>query len=434
MDFPYQIPLPVALAVIAVLGYLVGRRSRTQAINEADKARRELRRAKVVAKELEQIAEGVRKHLATHHLSVARFKDRVSELSGQEKEAAWQELCREAEQILKPTLRLAEQIAQAYDEIRQQTNHLMTFTEVRTDPLTRVSNRRGLDETLESMFALMERYEQPFSLAIFDIDHFKQVNDKKGHLHGDRTLQAVARMLDETVRDTDIVARYGGEEFVVVMPHTTLENACLFAERVRTLVETDLGLTISGGVAMALDGDNAQSLLSRADAALYSGKAAGRNRIFRHTGADIEPVDGRPRAELGRRSSARLASDVAIRGASDLSAVANAPSAAPAGAGNPAARCVGRAVARSCRGTSRAIALTNRSPSFTIADWTCCAGSAQAWLPGKTTDSTSLRRRVRTCHCSKSKPIVTSSSPGPPTKTPPRRSSTKPIRATASFD
>ncbi len=289
MDFP-NIPLPLALAVIAVLGYLTGRRSRVHAIHEADKARRELRRAKVVARELEQIAEGVRKHLATHHLSVAKFKDRVSQLSATEKEAAWQDLCNEAEQILKPTLRLAEQIALAYDEIRQQTNQLMTFSEVRTDPLTRVSNRRCLDETLDSLFAMMERYKEPFSLAIIDIDHFKQVNDKKGHLQGDRTLQAVARLLDETVRDTDIVARYGGEEFVVVMPHTDLENACHFAERVRRLIEAQLSLTISGGVTVALDGDNAQSLLSRADAALYSGKAAGRNRIFRHTGVDIEPI------------------------------------------------------------------------------------------------------------------------------------------------
>jgi diguanylate cyclase (GGDEF)-like protein len=290
MDFPFSIPLPVALAAIATLGYLAGRRTRVQAVNEADKARRELRRAKVVARELEQIAEGVRKQLATHHLSVAKFKDRVAALSAHEKDAAWQDLCNEAEQILKPTLRLAERIAQAYDEIRQQTNQLMTFSEVRTDPLTRVSNRRCLDETLDSMFALMERYDEPFSLAIFDIDHFKQVNDKRGHLFGDRTLQAVARILDETVRDTDIVARYGGEEFVVVMPHTTLDNSGHFAERVRNLVETSLGLTISGGLAMALDGDNAQSLLSRADAALYSAKAAGRNRIFRHTGADIEPL------------------------------------------------------------------------------------------------------------------------------------------------
>jgi diguanylate cyclase len=285
-----QLPLPVALALIALLGYIVGRRTRAQAINEADKARRELRRAQVVARELEHIAESVRKQIATHHLSVAKFKDRVTTLSKNNKDAAWQSLCSEAERILKPTLRLAEQIAQAYDEIRQQTNQLMTFSEVRTDPLTRVSNRRCLDETLDSMFALMERYEEPFSLAIFDIDHFKQVNDKKGHLFGDRTLQAVARIINENVRDTDIVARYGGEEFVVVMPHTVLDNACNFAQRVRTTIESSLSLTISGGVAMAVEGDNAQSLLSRADAALYSAKAGGRNRVFRHTGDDIKPA------------------------------------------------------------------------------------------------------------------------------------------------
>jgi diguanylate cyclase (GGDEF)-like protein len=290
MELPH-LPLEVALGLVAVIGYLVGRRSRAKALSEVDRARRELRRAKMVAKELEGIAESIRKHLANHQLSVARFKERVCELNSQEQDAAWQELCTESEQILKPALRLAEQIAQAYDEIRQQTNQLMTFSEVRTDPLTRVGNRRGLDETLDTLFALLERYGEAFSLAIFDIDHFKQVNDKKGHLFGDRTLQSVARIIDDSVRDTDIVARYGGEEFVVVMPHTRLIDACHFAERVRSTIESNLGVTISGGVASALDGDNAQSLLSRADAALYSSKSAGRNRIFRHTGTEIEPID-----------------------------------------------------------------------------------------------------------------------------------------------
>ena len=84
MDLTVRNSVAVALAVIAVLGYLAGRRSRSQAIREADKARRELRRAKSVAKELEQIAESVRKNLAAHHLSVARFKERVSELSSQD--------------------------------------------------------------------------------------------------------------------------------------------------------------------------------------------------------------------------------------------------------------------------------------------------------------------------------------------------------------
>jgi diguanylate cyclase (GGDEF)-like protein len=192
--------------------------------------------------------------------------------------------------MLKPTLRLAAQIAHAYDEIRQQSNHLMSFTEVRTDPLTRVSNRRALDETLETMFSLLNRYDQKFSVAIFDIDHFKRLNDEHGHIYGDSALQSVAKSIDSNVRDTDVVARYGGEEFVVVMPHTGLEGACIFAERLRAKIELALNLTVSGGVAMAGDGDNPQSLLSRADAALYCAKAAGRNLVYRHCGGEIEAV------------------------------------------------------------------------------------------------------------------------------------------------
>jgi diguanylate cyclase len=291
MDLPFHFPLSVALAVIAVLGYFVGRGARAKASNEVDKARLALFRAKAAAKELESIAEGVRKHLATHQVSISRFKDRVSKLNNEEKKAALQDLCLEAEQVLKPTLRLAEQIAQAYDEIRQQTSQLMALNAARSEPTPPMNKERSLDETLDAMFALTERYGQPFSLVIFDIDHARQASDKKGHSHGDRTMQAVARILDDSARDTDIVARYGEEEFVVVLPQSSMECASLFAERVRTAVEGSLGLTISGGVATSLDGDNGQSLLSRADAALYSGKAAGRNRNYRHTGTDIEPIE-----------------------------------------------------------------------------------------------------------------------------------------------
>jgi diguanylate cyclase len=175
-------------------------------------------------------------------------------------------------------------------QIRQQTNHLMTFTEVRTDALTGIANRRGLDESLTGQLALMNRYGVAFSLAMFDIDHFKDVNDEQGHLRGDQTLQQVARLLNESAREPDVVARYGGEEFVVVMPQTDLEGACIFAERFRLRLQEDMHLTVSGGVTAALDGDTADSILSRADAALYQAKAAGRNRVFRHTGHEVEPI------------------------------------------------------------------------------------------------------------------------------------------------
>jgi diguanylate cyclase (GGDEF)-like protein len=280
---------PVALAAVALIGYMVGQRKREQQhLSTEVQARRELKRAQAVAKELERIAVAVRRSIATHHSSVLKFKDRVSTLGGDKQDGSWQQLCSEAEGMLKPTLKLASQLAAAYDEIRQQSNNLMTFTEVRTDPLTGVSNRRALDETLESMFAMMHRYEHPFSVVIVDIDYFKQINDEQGHLYGDRMLKAVARLLDDNVRDTDMVSRYGGEEFVIVMPQTALDGATIFAERLRRRVEQQLPLTVSGGVSAASEGDNPQTLLARADAALYGAKAAGRNRLFRHTGLTIQ--------------------------------------------------------------------------------------------------------------------------------------------------
>jgi diguanylate cyclase len=286
-----QIPLPLALAVVATFGYLIGRRGKPASGDSTLNSRRELKRAQHVASELEKIALSVRRSLASHHARVHKFKERVGRLGAGQQEAAWKDLCREAEDILKPTLRLATEIAGAYDEIRQQSANLMTFTETRTDPLTGLSNRRALDDVLAAQFALMTRYDTIFSLAILDIDHFKDINDREGHLHGDHMLQQLAKLLDESMRETDIVARYGGEEFVCIMPQTNIEGACVFTDRLRKLVDKELSLTLSGGVAMALSGDTRDTLLARADAALYAAKTNGRNCIFRHDGIETRQVE-----------------------------------------------------------------------------------------------------------------------------------------------
>ena len=282
----------MALAVVAAVGYLFGRRRSAQvAVAETEDASREMRRAQAVAKDLESIARTLRKSLARHHASVARFKGRVSDLSHEGSETSWKELCREAEEIIGPTMQLATQIARAYDEIRRQSHQLMTFTEVRTDQLTGVSNRRALDETLRSWSAMKQRYELHFAIAIFDIDHFKKVNDERGHVAGDHVLQAVARVLDDAARETDVVTRYGGEEFVILMPQTNLAGACIFADRVRQRIEREVHITISGGAAEAVSGETPERMLERADAALYQAKSLGRNRISIHDGLHVLPAD-----------------------------------------------------------------------------------------------------------------------------------------------
>jgi diguanylate cyclase len=157
-----QLPATVALAAVAVLGYLVGRLRPPYRGAVESQARRELLRAQSVAKELEKIAEAIRQNLSKHDTSVSKFKDRVKELSVGREDEAFKQLCREAEDILRPTMRLANEISHAYEEIRRQTTTLMSLTEMRTDPLTGLRNRRALDEALETLFAMKSRYGQPF--------------------------------------------------------------------------------------------------------------------------------------------------------------------------------------------------------------------------------------------------------------------------------
>jgi diguanylate cyclase (GGDEF)-like protein len=292
----YGLPGPVGLAIVALLGYVVGRIQRQPTTSADAQVRREIKRAHGVARNLETIATAIRKDLARHRASLDRFKNRVGELKDGENQAGWQKLCAEAEQMLGPTMELAAQLAFSYDQIRRQTNHLMTFTEVRTDPLTGVCNRRAMDDTMTSLVAMKNRYDLGFSVALFDIDHFKKINDEQGHLAGDAMLKSVAQLLDEAARETDVVTRFGGEEFVVIMPQTDLRGACVFAERVRVQVEMKLGVTVSGGVTSALGNhESPEVILERADAALYAAKQAGRNRTFVHDGRALEANTSTPR-------------------------------------------------------------------------------------------------------------------------------------------
>ncbi len=290
-----QVPTSLALAAVAVMGYMVGRwRSVPPQNIVAIESRREVKRAQLVARELEQIAEQVRVNLAKHHASVAQFKDRVRTMQGAGPVEGWRDIGQEAEGILGPTLELAQQIARAYDEIRQQGNHLMTLTEMRTDPLTGVNNRRALDEMLSGLFTMRSRYELPFSVALIDVDGFRRVNEEEGHARGDRVLQSLARLLSDSLRETDFVARYGGEEFAVVMPQTPLDGACRNSERLRRLIQDRVKLTVSIGVAAAEDGENPQVLLGHADQALQAAKQSGRNAVCSHDGEETAVVTADP--------------------------------------------------------------------------------------------------------------------------------------------
>jgi two-component system cell cycle response regulator len=174
-----------------------------------------------------------------------------------------------------------------------------------TDTLTGLLNRRAFLDAMDRERARSERHVFPLSLLLLDVDHFKRVNDTRGHAAGDAVLQAVARILASVARRSDIVARWGGEEFVVALPQTGEAGARIAAERVRRAIaeavhpmpEGDrLGVTASIGVASADAPWSTDSLVRAADEAMYAAKARGRNRVEAAPSADAGPQSKRMRA------------------------------------------------------------------------------------------------------------------------------------------
>jgi diguanylate cyclase (GGDEF)-like protein len=174
-----------------------------------------------------------------------------------------------------------------------------------TDGLTGLFNRRHLDERLDEMFEHSVRLHEPLSVVMFDIDHFKKVNDTYGHQVGDLVLTQFAQLLKHVARDIDRIGRYGGEEFMVLLPGTVLDAGVTFAKRARQEVETHqfeyeggvLKCTISAGVAAYPNPrvQTRQQLVKAADDALYVAKTTGRNRVVRLAdetfNANVKEVD-----------------------------------------------------------------------------------------------------------------------------------------------
>jgi diguanylate cyclase (GGDEF)-like protein/PAS domain S-box-containing protein len=154
-----------------------------------------------------------------------------------------------------------------------------------TDALTGLFNRRHLYQRLASEMDLVKRYAHPLSIVIFDLDHFKKVNDTFGHRVGDEVLVRTAATLTASVREVDVAGRHGGEEFMLILPHASLAQACEVAERIRadldamTWPQAGLHVTISAGVSQYA-GETIDAFIDVADHRLYEAKGAGRNRVY----------------------------------------------------------------------------------------------------------------------------------------------------------
>lgn len=203
-------------------------------------------------------------------------------------------------QIMNANEKLQQQLNDVETKLEEQARQIETqLAEARIDSLTGVANRRAFDEELGRRLAEWRRRHVPMSLLLIDVDHFKKINDRYGHQTGDAVLRQLARVLEHTMREMDFVARFGGEEFAVVLPCTTLRDARRAAQRALQAVAGhafehsghELQVTISVGLAEVQPADDAETLVRRADEALYLSKAAGRNCGHFHSGTDFLSLD-----------------------------------------------------------------------------------------------------------------------------------------------
>ncbi len=169
-------------------------------------------------------------------------------------------------------------------QLRQHHDRLETLST--TDALTGLPNRKGLLQGFELFLARYRRHGRPFSVLMLDIDHFKRVNDRHGHLAGDQVLREVAQTLVREMRQVDLVGRFGGEEFMLLLDETPQETALLVAERIRHAIAANppvfngrvIEVTASLGVAEVAPGEGFEAVVQKADEALYLAKQQGRNR------------------------------------------------------------------------------------------------------------------------------------------------------------
>ncbi len=194
----------------------------------------------------------------------------------------------EIDKVISSNNSLRDELSRSRAEITSQQEKINNLqTAVRIDSLTEIANRAALKEQMNVSFENLNRHNDTFSLLMIDIDYFKKINDTYGHVVGDRILKGLSLKLKTNTRVGDFVARYGGEEFAIIVVKAGVEQAKKIAEKLRISVESSkfvidnqrLAITISLGVAEAIENDGMDDLVKRADKALYVAKKNGRNRV-----------------------------------------------------------------------------------------------------------------------------------------------------------
>lgn len=284
--------LPFVLASVGVgvgIGFYLGIGLRRN-IRSRELERQRAATLKVLANLL-SATERLTRDVDTHNTEIREVGQHVVDLNTDgELRDVQHALLRNIAAVLSANHRLEEDLQYARYRMEEQAVEIdRTRREARTDKLSGVPNRQAFDEKLQMMLTDWRRRGEPFVLVLADVDHFKWINDTHGHLAGDRVVSGVGSLLRRCVREQDFVGRYGGDEFAILLANMTLPQGAQLAERLRQrAAETtfDLGgeekaaITFSIGLAAAFEGADPESIVHRADAALYRSKELGRNKVY----------------------------------------------------------------------------------------------------------------------------------------------------------
>ncbi len=259
--------------------------------------------AAAILAELRELTSGVASEVVRHSGSIQAINAELASAKDGDSSA----VISAVKKIFQANQQMQEELNKAETRLQEQQRELIKQTEAaRTDPLTRIINRRALDEALHQSAVEFENAGKPFSVMMLDVDHFKKFNDTHGHQTGDEVLRFVAQTIKSQLRPNELVARYGGEEFVIMFRGETVAQSLRRAESLRAMIGVqsmlfdgkELRVTTSAGIAEIRPDEGLSGIVKRADDSLYIAKKAGRNNSHWHDGSQILPVQPDPAAVL----------------------------------------------------------------------------------------------------------------------------------------